>query len=199
MSNKTSYDVNDNNITNKDCLTCGEKGVHLITKKTIINGREALSNYYLCTPCLLKIINPVCNDCESKNEDYTLNYDLNKLEVTCNNCGLVLCGIEVQEHKEKRDYKTRQPKEIPNKIIDLKPNFAHFVMEVKPSDVSEYMTDWYGEYIERHNPMKQNPMNLSDDNPIFKRAKKKTRSDIVPEKDRICIHSLGMWPHKNGA
>jgi len=107
---KPNYDVNDNIFISKQCFNCNEHGEILIRQR-IDNGKVQLTDkYYLCKPCFLKLLTPVCSECESRESEYHLNRDMESLEIVCSNCGLVISNItHIEDHTEKRDYITKRP------------------------------------------------------------------------------------------
>lgn len=108
--NKPNHDVNDNIFISKQCFNCERNGEILIRQR-VDNGKVQLTDkYYLCKPCFLKLLTPICSECESRESEYQLNRDIDSLEIVCSNCGLVISSItNIEDHKEKRDYTINRP------------------------------------------------------------------------------------------
>lgn len=107
---KPNYTVNNNIYINKQCFNC-EKDGEILIRQRIDNGKVQFTDkYYLCKPCFLKLLTPVCSECESTASEYHLNRDIESLEIICSNCGLVISSIaNIENHNEKRDYTTNRP------------------------------------------------------------------------------------------
>lgn len=113
-SNNSSYDVISTNFITKQCHHCENDGELLIQERNDKGKVEIIDKYYLCKPCFLKLLTPICTDCETNNKEYILHRDVQRLEITCRTCGSVLTGLTLEEHVEKRDYTINRPNNYNN-------------------------------------------------------------------------------------
>lgn len=108
---KPSNNVNGNDSVDKPCSRCGNSGEVPMLNIVEEDGVRVKNKYYLCGPCLLKILTPCCSECEDRDEPYKLIIDVDCLEVVCGNCGLVLGDLRFMDHIEKRDYTINEPRD----------------------------------------------------------------------------------------
>ena len=94
------------------CHDCGKTGEILIRERTDTGLVKITDKYYLCKPCFLKLLTPICPECEEQNKEYSLARDTERLEIVCTTCGIVLTSLITEEHHEKRDYTTNRPVEF---------------------------------------------------------------------------------------